>query len=344
MNALLRALLLRNRYCAPAGSDGELPGGAAGDDEGDVALEDVGGDDSGEGGAADGEGEEDGDLIVSLGGEDEPADEDDDADEEAIAGSLDADAPNGAAFARIRAAKSDLKRQLKDVQRREQEQARRTRELEEQLQALRPAEPTIDVGAEPDLDNYTDEYDTLTPEAKAKFKADHAAWAQRKLDADAQKAQREQHQQQQHQQWQKRLVDVEEATGKLGVKDQKEAVQSFDSTFSIVQRGIVMGALDEPQTSALMRYALGRNTSVARKLAAINDPVKFAVAIGELKATMKVTKGKKIAPAPDKRVKSGASGVAAVGNTLDRLEAEAAKTGDRTKVARYHRELAKKAA
>lgn len=347
MSTLLRRLLHRHCVlCAPAGEDGG-GGGTAADDIDPDLDDDPGADADPDGGAAndgEGDGQDDDDEIIVTIGEAEQADDDDESEEDAIAEAL-GDAPSSSAFARIRKAKTDLKRQLKDVQRQRQEDAQRVRDLEEQVKTLHPIEKTIEVGAEPNLDNYVDEYDTLTPEKKAQFRADHDAWKQRKADADAQKSQRETAQQQQQQQWMSRIQAVDDAANGMKVAgDKQAAVKAFETTFSIVQRGIIMGALDQPETSAMMRHALGSNALAARKLAAINDPVKFAVAVGELKMQMKITKGKKGAPAPDKRLQSGKTGVSVTGDQLARLRAEADKTGDRSKVSAYIREQNRKSA
>jgi len=338
----LLSLLLR-RVMAPAemggggggaavvDEDEDLDGDTAGADDVDGNADDEGGE--GSASAADEGEEDDSEVVISLGGEPEPAEDDDDASAEAAIAALGDETANDA-FARMRVARKELKRRLQREEQEKLEAKQRARELEEQLQAMRPAEATIEVGKEPD----PDEYEMYTDEGKAKFKADYAAFNQRKAEAAVQKEKREQAQREQQKQWADRLTAVDEATAKLPVKAQKEAVQAFDSTFSVVQRGIVMGALDTPETSAQMRHALGTNSMVARKLAAINDPVKFAVAIGELKANMKITKTKRVAPAPDRRVQSGKPGAAAVGNQLERLRAEADRTGDRSKVARYLRD------
>lgn len=127
------------------------------------------------------------------------------------------------------------------------------------------------------------------------------------------------------------------AASGLKVSDYDDASQAFEDTFSIVQQGIVIGGPEDPKASALLRYALGKNPKKAKELAAIKDPVKFAFAVAKLETQLKVTP-RKSAPPPDRQVRSSVAGATAVDNQLARLQAEADKTGDRSKVAAYLRQ------
>lgn len=104
-----------------------------------------------------------------------------------------------------------------------------------------------------------------------------------------------------------------------------------------------MGGPDDAKTSALLRYALGKNPKKAKELAAITDPVKFTFAIAKLEDKLKVAP-RKTAPPPDTVVRSSVAGSAAVDSALKRLQDQADKTGDRTKVAAYLRSKARQAA
>ena len=88
-----------------------------------------------------------------------------------------------------------------------------------------------------------------------------------------------------------------------------------------------------------MVYALGRTPKKLQELASIKDPVKFAVAVGKLETEVKVTSRKSTKPAPETSVKGGSSSASASTATLDRLRAEAAKTGDLSKVVAYKRQM-----
>ena len=85
-------------------------------------------------------------------------------------------------------------------------------------------------------------------------------------------------------------------------------------------------------------YALGKNVKKAQALAAIEDPIEFAFAISDLEKDLKVTK-RKTAPAPEKTVRGNAAVSGTVNSQLERLRAEAEKTGNYTKVAAYKAQL-----
>jgi hypothetical protein len=243
----------------------------------------------------------DADLVVSLG--DEPAAEEDDQ----------ARAPEW----------------IRELRKSNREKDRRIRELEQKAQTAAPAQALV-VGDEPTLESC--DYDA------EKFARDLKAWVGRKADADQQQRTREQSEAQQRQQWQGRIDAVQKAVSTLKVKDYDEAAEAFEDLFpSPVHRGIILGGPDDPKTSALLRYALGKNPKKARELAAITDPVKFAFAVAKLEERLKVTP-RKAAPAPDTVVRSSVAGSAAIDSTLKRLQADADKSGDRTKVAAYIRQ------
>jgi hypothetical protein len=92
---------------------------------------------------------------------------------------------------------------------------------------------------------------------------------------------------------------------------------------------------------ALLVYALGKHPAKAKELAAIKDPVKFAFAVAKLETQMKTTSRPRAAPPPPETpLQSTAPSRSATNATLERLEQEALRTGNRTKVAAYRRQLA----
>jgi hypothetical protein len=86
-------------------------------------------------------------------------------------------------------------------------------------------------------------------------------------------------------------------------------------------------------------YALGKNPKKAAELAKRSDPVEFAFAVARLEKDLKVS-NRKSAPAPEKIVQNSGRVVssASVDSTLNRLRAEAERTGDYTKVMEYRRQ------
>lgn len=273
-----------------AGQDAADDGAAVDTEGGATDAAQAGGDDPGEAAANDGNADE---LIVTIG--DEPAP---DAGRE--------QAP-------------DWVRELRKANR---EKERRIRELEAQLSSSRPAPQAVVVGEKPTLADHDFDED--------KFAAALEAWHARKFAAEQQQRAIQQEAERQQQQWLARLDAVGKAAATLKVADADEALAAFEDTFSVVQQGIILDAPDDPKTSALLRYALGKNPKKARELAAITNPVKFTRALTQLEAQLK-TAPRKTAPPPDQRVRGAGAGAGVVAQgRLTQLHAEAQRTGDYT--------------
>lgn len=212
---------------------------------------------------------------------------------------------------------------VRDLRKANREKERRIRELEAQIASARPVAPqAVVVGEKPTLADHDFDED--------KFAAALEAWHGRKFAAEQQQRAAQQAEEQQRQHWMARLDAVTKAAGTLKVPDAEDAHAAFEDTFNVVQQGIIIGAPDDPKTSALLRYALGKNPKKARELAAITDPVKFTFAIAKLEGQLKV-QPKKSAPPPDQRVSSPGAGVSIVQNgRLKQLHEQAQRTGDYT--------------
>lgn len=246
----------------------------------------------------------DGEVIVSLGEEPEP-----ESEEEKEA----------------KAAPKWVKELRKDAK----EKARRIRELEQQLQqkAEQPQEQEVQLGNKPTLEDF--DYDT------EKFETALESWFERKRQIDAQKEAVKRQQEEAQQQWQAKLDNYASKRAELKVRDYEDAEYAIKEKLDDAQRSILIAGLDNP---ALMVYALGKNSEQLKRLAAIKDPVRFAVEIGKLETQVK-TKARSEKPAPEKRVSPGSGSLsAATDRTLEQLRAEAEKTGDYTKVHQYKRQ------
>lgn len=219
---------------------------------------------------------------------------------------------------------------VKDLRKQNRELVRKTRDLEAKLQQAQPAPVAIEVGPEPDAEAY----ETWTQEGAAKFKADWREWMARKTKAEEQQREAQRAQQAQADAWQKRLAEYQKQKTALRVPGIEQAEETIRDTFNTVQQGLLIRACKQP---ALMVAALGNNERKARDLAAITDPVEFVAELVRLETTVK-TQARKPTTSPEHAVpRSSVSGAAAVDNQLSKLQAEAAKTGDRTKVVAYLR-------
>jgi hypothetical protein len=124
----------------------------------------------------------------------------------------------------------------------------------------------------------------------------------------------------------------------LKVSDFDAAEASVKAAFDPIKQGILVDVADDPTT---LVYALYKNPSRLKELSDIKNPLQFAKAITLLETKIKVqTKSIKPKVTTDTPVK-GTSGVQNDAR-LSALTEEANKTGDRTKVIQYKREMNRK--
>jgi hypothetical protein len=212
---------------------------------------------------------------------------------------------------------------VRNVRKTNREQQKRIRELEEKLKALAPVEETPKLGQKPTLEAC--DYDA------DKFETELERWHLRKqqVEAAAQKAKAEEAKQQEA--WNAKLENFQKAKSSLKVKDFEEAEETIQEILNQTQLAIIVEGAKNP---AELVYALGKNPKKAKELSEINNPVKFAFEIAKLETRVSVER-KKSAPPPEKTVKGAAPLSGSFDSTLERLRAEADKTGDRSKVAKY---------
>ena len=213
---------------------------------------------------------------------------------------------------------------VRELRKTNRELQRQNRELQGKLQSTAQTEtkPVV-LGKKPSLEDH--DYDA------DKFEVALADWFERKRQADESNAKQEAEVMNQQKAWQAKLDGYGKAKAELRVKDFEDAEAVAQELFNITQQGVVLQGADNP---ALVIYALGKNPKKAKELSDIKDPVKFAFAVAKLEKELKVT-NRRAAPPPE-RIVSGTGRVSgAVDSTLERLRAEAEKTGNMTKVIQY---------
>jgi hypothetical protein len=218
---------------------------------------------------------------------------------------------------------------VKDVRKQNRQLQRELREARQLLnsQAL-GVTPTL--GPKPTLEAC--DYDT------PKYEIELAKWLEVKKTTDEVAARKASEVKTQEQNWQTKLATYQGAKTKLGVNDFEDIEAVVSNTLDVIQQGIIIsGAKD----ASLVIYALGKNPAKAKELAAIKDPVEFAFAVARMEAQMKVN-GKRPATAPEAKVVGSSSPSGTVNSQLERLRAEAAKTGDYTKINAYKSKLRSK--
>jgi len=213
---------------------------------------------------------------------------------------------------------------VRELRKTNRELQRQNRELQGKLQSTAQTEtkPVV-LGKKPSLEEH--DYDA------DKFEAALANWFERKRQADEAQAKQEAEVMNQQKAWQAKLDGYGKAKAELRVKDFEDAEAVAQELFNITQQGVVLQGADNP---ALVIYALGKNPKKAKELSDIKDPVKFAFAVAKLEKELKVT-NRKAAPPPERIVSGTGRVSGAVDSTLERLREEAARTGNMTKVIQY---------
>lgn len=222
---------------------------------------------------------------------------------------------------------------VKDLRRNNREMARKLREFEAEKATAGAAQQVQEIGAKPKLDDPDIDYDT------EKYEARLDAWMQKKTEKERRENEQRADLERQRQEWTAKVEGHKKAAATLGVADYEDAEEVVRSAFSDVQQCILL----EADNSAALAYVIGKRPAKAKELASITNPVKFAMALAKLETQVKTT-NKKVAPPPETRVKASAPVSGAVDSKLAKLMEEADRTGDRTKVAAYHREKARQAA
>lgn len=238
------------------------------------------------------------DIVVTIGEEPPPADE------------------NTAAPEWVR----ELRKNHRDLQ-------KKNRELEEKLKANVEPVKTVDLGRKPTLED--SDYDADDFEQKL------SGWYERKRQVDELAAKADADQREQQKAWQARLDNYGKAKTELKVKDFEDAEDVSKEKLSVTQQGIILQGAENP---ALVIYALGKNPKKAAELGSITDPVKFSFAVAKLETQLKVS-NRKSPPPPEGTVRGTGAVSGSVGNQLERLRADAEKTGDFTKVTAFRRQM-----
>jgi hypothetical protein len=216
---------------------------------------------------------------------------------------------------------------VRDLRKQYREEKRRNKELEQQLATVSGAPNRVaELGKKPTLE--AADYDT------DRYEKELAAWYERKRGHDeAEVAHRAEHASVQRD-WQQKLEGYHSAKAELKVKDYELAEDVVQDTLSVTQQGMILQGAENP---ALLVYALGKNPKRAKELASIKDPVKFAFAVAKLETQLKVTT-RKAASKPEPRISGTGRVSGTVDSNLERLRAEAERTGNYSKVTQYKKQ------
>lgn len=216
----------------------------------------------------------------------------------------------------------------KELRRINREKDRELRELRAKVAgSVKVEAPTL--GPRPTLDDPDVEFD------EGKFATKLENWIEQKRQVEGKQKQAQDEAQKQTEGWNSKIKAYATERETLKGEAFEEAEAAVVSTLSEIQQGIIIQATTSP---AKMVHALGMSPKKLAELAAITDPVRFAVEIGKLEVKMGSI-GKRTPPNPETPITGTTR--ATSDSVLERLRAEAERTGDNSKVIAYKRSLRK---
>lgn len=220
---------------------------------------------------------------------------------------------------------------VKDLRKSHREQQKENKSLRSQIEKLTEAKQKNEIlGARPTLEDH--DYDSDQHDAALDV------WYQKKQNVQLESAKLKADQDAASKEWGEKVAAHSDKTSKLPFDDIKDSHEVVDNTLDQTQIGTIIHVADD---SALLMYAIGKNPQKAEELAKIKDPSLFIKAITKMEDKL-VVKKRKAATKPEGSINGDRSISGTLDNELDRLRAEAEKTGNYTKVHAYRRK--KKAA
>lgn len=213
---------------------------------------------------------------------------------------------------------------VRELRKKNREDKKRIRELERAL-AEKSAPEAVSApapGAKPTMESCNWDADEYAAKLD-KWHADNSAY-------EAQRAEVVRKQQAEQAAWQKTLEGyaAEKAQLLRKLPDFDEAEEAVQAALNTTQQGLILKA--PAGERAKIVATLGKSPKKLAELSGITDPVEFVYAIGEIREKMNANK-RTPPPVADKPVRARTSGAAVVDQGLDKLRAEAQRTGDYSK-------------
>jgi len=219
---------------------------------------------------------------------------------------------------------------VKDLRKQNRAQAAKIKELEKAT--AKADETPSQLSAKPTLEQA--DYN------EAKYAESLESWYAEKASHNKAKAAKEAEAAEQEKAWQSRLGEYGKAKSKFKPDTIEDAEAVARDMLSETQQGVLIEALGKGAAALLV--GLAANEARFKALASIKNPIRFVAEAARLESSMK-TSTRRPKTVPETRV-TGSGSTQAGNKTLEKLEAEADKTGDRSKVIAFKREqrLAKK--
>jgi len=205
-------------------------------------------------------------------------------------------------------------------------QLERVSKERDQLRSQVPAKPKIVVGERPALADC--DYD------EDKHAEALLAWSERKRQAEAEEADADRQARETQEAWSKEVEGYQAKKAALKFSDVQQAEDVVAATLSEIQRAVIIKSAENP---ALVEYALGKHPGKLAEISAITDPLKLAAAVARMEGKLTVTPRRR-PPEPEQIARGTGSIIQGADKTLERLEKEAERTGDSSKLVAYRRQ------
>lgn len=252
----------------------------------------------------DGEGDEQEEVVITIGAEAPPANEDESTE-----------APPW--VRELRKKNRELEKEL-----RERKQADAAKQAAETA-PTKLTKPTLE-SCEYDEAEYERRFTEYQQQQQAENEKQRKKQAEEQAEKDA---------------WTARMEAHKTAAAALKQRDYDDVESEVSTVLSPQQQAVILNGADN---SALVIYAIGKHPEKLKEIASIKDLVKFAFAVAKLETQMKAT-SRKAPPPAERKLNGSASTTGSASKELERLEAEADRTGDRSKLVAYKREQRRKA-
>lgn len=218
---------------------------------------------------------------------------------------------------------------------------KKTRELEKENKQLRAAmdsqnTPAVFDKKKPELSDF--DFDS------EQYEEAYSNWINEKRNYEAeieeQSRRKKEESDKVQQNWENKLANYRKSAKSFSennnIADYGEAEETVSGILTEQQAAIIVQGSSKPET---VIYGLYRNKKLLEEMAAISDPIDFSFAISKVEDKIRM-KGRKPKSEPEKRVNdSGQSRDLAGDRNLEKLRADAEKTGDYSKVRAYKQKI-----